>query len=134
MKNVINTKWCEEDESDVYPSEEVLRAIEKFDLESPRLFYRLPELIRLVLDNWHWGSEMYRYEAQTGCLVLHTGGWSGNEDIIKALKKLRLFWWSFWYQSRRGGHYWFKLYQYAEDGKTQIIPDLEITSVDKGQT
>ncbi len=41
-------------------------------------------------------------------LTLHTGGWSGNEDIIDALKGT-MFWYFHWQISRRGGHYWFNL-------------------------
>jgi hypothetical protein len=119
------------EESDFYPSEEALKEIEEFDLESPRLFRRLPEFMRLVLGQWHWGGQMYKYDTKTGCLEMHTGGWSGNEDIIKAMKKHKYFWWCFWVQSRRGGHYWFKLYQYEENGTTRIIPDLGITTVDR---
>lgn len=38
-----------------------------------------------------------------------TGGWSGNEDIIEALRENRVFWMSCWDSSHRGGLYIFKL-------------------------
>lgn len=41
-------------------------------------------------------------------LELHTGGWSGNEDIIQALQNNKLFWVN-WEMSRVGGHYYFKI-------------------------
>lgn len=44
-----------------------------------------------------------------------TGGWSGCESVIGALKegsgrpvKISWFWVLYWYQSRAGGHYWFR--------------------------
>jgi len=41
-------------------------------------------------------------------LELHTGGWSGNEDIIEALKK-SYFWIFYWEKSVKGGHYYFTI-------------------------
>lgn len=41
-------------------------------------------------------------------LELHTGGWSGNEEIICALQKSQ-FWFFWWESSRRGGHYYFEI-------------------------
>ena len=38
---------------------------------------------------------------------LSTAGWSGNEDIIEALKK-NGFWFLYWEKSERGGHYRFE--------------------------
>ena len=41
-------------------------------------------------------------------LALHTGGWSGNEDIIRELEQT-WFWFMYWCQSHRGGHYYFEI-------------------------
>lgn len=42
-------------------------------------------------------------------LELHTGGWSGNEQIIQALQRNFMFWAMCWLKSERGGHYYFKV-------------------------
>lgn len=37
-----------------------------------------------------------------------TGGWSGNEDLIRAMEQNWMIWSLTWVQSRRGGHYIFE--------------------------
>jgi len=38
----------------------------------------------------------------------HTGGWSGNEEIIAVLQESELFWWLL-QRYDRGGHYYFQM-------------------------
>jgi hypothetical protein len=84
-----------------YPNEADLKFIEEYDLAKTG-----PQgLIEHLLDLWHW-PEYAKYE--NGALELHTGGWSGNEDIIEALSKT-LFWLLYWQRSERGGHYFFSV-------------------------
>jgi len=42
-------------------------------------------------------------------LQLHTGGWSGNEDTLKAMQDNVIFWVMCWEKSLRGGHYYFRI-------------------------
>ena len=52
---------------------------------------------------WGWTQGLEdRYQ-------LSTGGWSGNESIIEALRLNTLFWLQCWVSSRRGGYYEFEV-------------------------
>jgi hypothetical protein len=42
-------------------------------------------------------------------VMLSTGGWRGNEDLIAALQAHPLFWTMCWEWSRRGGAYMFRV-------------------------
>jgi hypothetical protein len=95
-----------------YPTDEFLEQIEKFDLFKNDLMHEnAHELIDTLEEVWYfgdWGFKKRRSYKGKFILELHTGGWSGNESIIKALNKT-FFWSLYWVQSRRGGHYLFKI-------------------------
>ena len=87
-------------DKDGYPTEETLEYIKNYQ-EAPLT------LIEYVLAAWHW-PEYAKWEPPI--LELHTGGWSGNEEIIQALMESKsLFWNFFWQKSERGGHYYFEV-------------------------
>lgn len=84
-------------EEDVYPSEETLQTISDWSILD------FEGLAKYLCENWYWPD----YANWNGIeLVLITGGWSGNEDLINAMsremKNLYL------YEYRRGGRYVFK--------------------------
>jgi len=93
-------------DKDNYPDEASLKAIEKWDI----LKNGVQGLLDLVEENtytpdWSFsvtGKRIFRFE-------YHTGGWSGNEDVIVALKNNLLFWPMFWEKSTKGGHYYFRI-------------------------
>jgi transcriptional regulator with XRE-family HTH domain len=67
--------------------------------------------------NWKWLMEAIaplfckhgRWESIDGIYwQVATGGWSGNESIIRALQKNTLFWSMCWQLSKKGGYYEFK--------------------------
>jgi len=90
-------------DEDGYPEEDVLKKIREWNLVKDGYH----DLIRLVQENWKF--EEFEYFALNGKnLELHTGGWSGNEDIIDALKQTD-FWTAYWMKTERGGHYYFEL-------------------------
>ena len=83
---------------DGYPEQQELFTIEKWDAKD------LHGLMGYVESLWHWAQYFNRHE---DTYILHTGGWSGNEEIIGALMRNQMFWMFNWEQSRRGGHYIF---------------------------
>jgi hypothetical protein len=87
-------------DSDGYPTEEALEWIRSYsNFENP---YEMADFLKSM---WHWRD----YIVQRGrSLVLHTGGWSGNESLIRALQDT-MWWHLYWQKSTRGGHYWIKL-------------------------
>jgi hypothetical protein len=88
-----------------YPTEETLKKISEFNIltDDPIAF------TEYLCENWINGYPP-KYDKKHGTLQLSTGGWSGCESIISALKnskKYPTYWMMFWYSSRVGGHYVF---------------------------
>ena|ERR1035437_9177072 len=65
-----------------YPTDETLQVIEKWEATD------WPGLMDYLHEAWHDNG---RFSLQNGHLELATGGWSGNEEILGALKKNRKF-------------------------------------------
>ncbi len=94
---------------DNYPTDTAIAVI----LLWPATDYK--NLFAFIRDIWHyadWGwNEPDTFattpEEDEPCYRISTGGWSGNEDIIRAMKDNRMFWILHWMESRRGGHYKF---------------------------
>lgn len=87
------------------PSEKTLDLIKAWDYDDHR------GLMEFVRDVWMWPEWGFceRDDAEGEIYELHTGGWSGNEQIIGALQSNTMFWLLRWESSRRGGHYCFKI-------------------------
>lgn len=108
-----------------YPDEEDLKFIREFDCSKEKMSL----LIDFIENIWwasDWGfrrtyrkdnyftsfsltDETNKRKRKYLRLSLSTGGWSGNEDIIEALKQNKYFYSFYWLQSRRGGHYIFEI-------------------------
>ena len=91
-------------DKDGYPTEETLRIIREWKIESKKNTVRL---LTFCVNAWNW--KPYGITAKDSGYEFHVGGWSGNEDIISAMQDNRLFWSLCWQASRRGGHYKFDL-------------------------
>jgi hypothetical protein len=98
-------------DEDGYPTDDALEIIEKWHWSDTKGWF---EFIQSIwhLRSWGWteGEEphdwdenrkVYRYD-------ISTAGWSGNEDIIRAMQRNDMLWLLTWVQSRRGGHYIFE--------------------------
>jgi len=91
-------------DKDGYPDEKTLKKIESFDISKDSVI----DLISLLEEHWIWASYIACKGKKIIRLELHTGGWSGHEDMINALQKSS-FWICFWEKSIRGGHYYFRI-------------------------
>lgn len=94
-----------------YPTDDELKAIEDW-----RNFKDLDGWMELIESCWHWPDwgfikKKKRYE-------LHTGGWSGNEEIIGAMMRNNIMWVLYWRQSASGGHFVFGRIRELKKGAT----------------
>lgn len=63
-----------------------------------------------LMDYIEDGFRVYgSFERNDNIYMMSTGGWSGCEDIIYALEINTMFWLTCWQESKRGGHYEFKI-------------------------
>lgn len=97
-------------DEDGYPTDDCLRAIEIWDWENSRGWF---EFIKTHwhLASWGWHEEDVKdeyFDKTVHQYNISTAGWSGNEDIIRAMMKNNMLWNFCWVQSRRGGHYIFE--------------------------
>lgn len=98
----LDTRWYPTSALDEegYPTDEALLFIESYDLKNRGV----EDLLNFIGEIWYF--EDWGFIRDGNKLELHTGGWSGNEDIIRALRPT--FFWTFcWESERRGGHYYF---------------------------
>ena len=100
-------------DQDGYPTDVELAEIRDYDV----LHNPVSGLVALLYATWHWGIHDDWVTARGKHLYLATGGWSGNESIIGALKQNRLFWSMCWHKSMTGGAYWFHLEDAPNKGR-----------------
>ena len=91
-----------------YPTQECLEEIRDWPYGDYKgLLDKVHDIWKYAEDGY-WRQDGYKY-------YISTAGWSGNEEIIGALRSNTIFWGICWEQSRRGGHYIFDLYRGKAD-------------------
>jgi hypothetical protein len=66
-------------------------------------------LLDFIKSIWNYGDWGFKMSGKKVLRVeLHTGGWSGNEEIIQHFEK-KLLWYMSWMKSTRGGHYYLRV-------------------------
>lgn len=105
-------------DEDGYPTEEALERIRNWDFADRK------ELLDFICELWHWDDYAERkewkrgsnecchfkgpgsfYEREGYVYIFSTGGWSGNESLINALKENKIIWRKVFWSHRTGGHY-----------------------------
>lgn len=87
-----------------YPTEKELNLIAEWNYKEPYEWFEYCKFL------WHWGDDYFNHEELNMFnWFAHTGGWSGNESIIEAMQRNRFLWNLTWEESRRGGHFKFKI-------------------------
>jgi hypothetical protein len=107
--HLLNSPLLDEDG---YPTAEALDIVQLWSYNDPTGWF---EFIKQLWNMVEWGWEenegihefftdkkVYRYR-------ISTGGFSGNESIIRAMMANKMLWSFNWVSSRRGGHYVFEV-------------------------
>ena len=87
-----------------YPTEETLEAIANWPSED------MVSLFQFIKEAWKYDDMCWRQEGRT--ISASTVGWSGNEELISALRDNTIVWMICWQSSKRGGHYVFEIPEY----------------------
>lgn len=96
---------------DGYPTEEELKQIAQWDDND------LKGWLEFIGTLWHfgdWGWSVTEtldpvFEQPVRTYQVSTGGWSGNEEIIRAMQEQWMLWHRSWKVHRTGGHFTFEV-------------------------
>jgi len=90
-----------------YPTNDELKKIDTWDFKKSSV----RDFIEFVRRIWWMPDFGFELRGKNVLVLdLHTGGWSGNESIIEALKRNFIFWAVSWVRSEKGGYYRFKIH------------------------
>lgn len=97
-------------DEDGYPTDAALNVIKLWSWDDSKGWFEFIKSIWWMPD-WGWHEKEEEHDWDKGKFVyryyVSTGGWSGNESIIRAMQENHLLWKLRWYSSKRGGHYVF---------------------------
>lgn len=89
-----------------YPDTQSLEQIKNWDMGRDGV----DGLLALIEQNTRWADrQIQRRGKRVISYHYSTGGWSGNESVIKALRANILFWALCWRKHTAGGHYSFRI-------------------------
>lgn len=119
-------------DEDGYPNEEELEVIRQWKITGTPSLYKAFDYIqglwlyddyfrkrkkfqpiRFFKDLWRWLRDYFK-STHGNTYDVDTGGWSGNEDIIKAMCENYILWSLTWESTRTGGHYVFEIPEIKE--------------------
>ena len=87
-------------DNDGYPTQEALLEVSRFDSVKD-----IDGYMNLIKSLWSYPDRFVLNDSE---LYLSTGGWSGNESVIAAMKE-NFFFFIAHTKWIRGGHFWFSL-------------------------
>ena len=90
-----------------YPTDEDLERIQTWAFDAHDSFEQFMAYVKSI--GTYWPSEVFGWVVGSRTYHVSTGGWSGNEEILEAMRRNYLFWAVCWREHRRGGHYIFTL-------------------------
>lgn len=108
-------------DQDGYPTEGALNIIRTWNVVENQPFSELMDFIKSIWwqPDYGWYEKKEPHELWPEKIMkrwyISTGGWSGNEDIVRAMQENDLLWTLNWVQSRRGGHYIFEERQFGKE-------------------
>lgn len=101
-------------DEDGYPTDAALDVIKLWHFTDARGWFKFIENLWMQRD-WGWKEKDEPHDYKDKIVhryYVSTGGWSGNEDLIRAMQKNHMMWNFNWLESRRGGHYIFELREF----------------------
>jgi len=106
-------------DDDGYPTDAALDAIKLWHFSDARGWFKFIEGLWSKRYGRWTEKQMPRSWASSKMDTVYdiaTGGWSGCEDIIRAMQENNHMLWTLnWYQSTRGGHYIFVLKEFVAE-------------------
>lgn len=99
-------------DEDGYPSEAALEMVKDWHWSDPLGLMKFVKQLWKFSD-WGWSEKESIHSLFSDQKVIEyhvsTGGWSGNESVIRFMQSNQMLWHFIWVQSRRGGHYIFEV-------------------------
>lgn len=100
----MGAKMSIEQDKDGYPLHKSLKEIAEWTHKKG-----WHKLMEYIADYFNDGYGRCKYRDIDNTWEVATGGWSGCEEVISALKQNQIFWLMCWYLSKRGGYYEFRI-------------------------